>query len=1695
MKRLLFALSATCLVTSAAHAQFAITPTGDGTTLGEALIRTGVTITASSVTSGAVFAAEKTIGGVDVPYPVTFSTGLFSGGPLGIRDGIVVTSGEVMHALPNNADVPGFGTGASGVLTPLTDADPGDALCDRAIGIPGLRSFDAARLTIDFVLAEGYSGIQVDYIFGSEEYPEYVNQVFADAFGLFVGAPDADESTYVNFGLDQNNQPININGPFFNSGAVIRTYGETGDPTISEYNGLTPRLTSAIPLVPGQTYRLVVIVCDAGDEILDSGVLLSALAGCRGECNGTFWCGDGVLQPGEACDDGNNVDGEDGCRNDCSVAEGWACTGQLGQVSQCANDCGDGDVLPPFEQCDDENASNSDDCSNSCRVATCDDGLWHSQGSGEETDVDCGGSLCPKCEVDDGCLIDRDCLSNYCEPLSLTCQPAPAPVAGDDAFGTLSTEELVIPVETLLSNDVHTAATVELGSGVTEQGGLIALVDGTVFYTPPFGFGGTDTFTYSVCSRYEPERCTTGVVSVFVNQPPYLEGATVCVGLGTPAASVGVAGLFSDPDGHGIATGSITAGPLGGGVAAVNGTQVTWAPTMAGVAAVYEVPFGACDDASPSGCANATLVATWNDGPTLGSFDGDDGLEIALTDSVVIVSTNLVTGIGAVSADDPNDGDEDGLAFSGVAGFAAGPFGTSTTTAFATCSVGANGNVTIVAGDEPGFGSCWVQVCEECSGSTTAACTTTRIDFAIRSCLDDLDCPLGDLCDPGSNACIDCVNDRPEGQVDTGCGEAVPACDESISNVNGPTCVECLADGDCATGFVCDPTAKSCVDCRDTAGPGETDAGCGDALPICDSGAETCHECLVDLDCEGGEVCDPGSRTCVGCRDTAGSGLVDAGCGEVEPACDAGAETCHECIVDDDCAAGVCDPDTRTCVGCVDDFDCPQGDVCTDQQVCVNCVDAGLGQDPGCTDVLPVCTGGSLPVCVACADSGTVIDDGCDDAKPVCDTNGAPTCFECDDVGDCASNEICAAGTCVERDDPPNASDDVATTPEDVDVLVNVLANDVEPNGQAMTVTAVTQPERGTVTLVEGGVLYTPAPNDHGAVTFTYTVCDASDLCATATVVVTVTPVNDAPVAADDTLTTAYKQPVTVDVTANDGDVDGDVLTVTRIVTQPENGAAVIDAEGTVTYTPDPTFVGPDAFTYEVCDPDGLCDTATVTIDVGADNATPTANADTAETDYGTPVTIDVRANDVEPDGESLTITTVTDPANGVATIVDGEVVYTPDVGHAGQDTFGYTICDERGACSSATVTVTVGPKPNEPPVAVDDTVSTMADTPATFDVRANDNDPDGDALTVVSAATPANGTVVINGDGTLTYTPNDGFEGTDTFVVTITDGESTATSTVTVVVAPAPNDAPVANDDTYSVDGDKASTLDVLANDSDPNGDTLVITSVTQPSNGAVTIVDGRLVWTPEPGFEGTVTFTYTVSDGRGGSDTATVTLTTGDRDGDGLGDGVEVVLGTDPDDPDTDGDGLSDGDEVERETDPLDADTDDDGLSDGDEVNGTGPLVDGPTDPLDADTDGDGLPDGLEVGVTEPIPPGVNENGYPYLGTDPDLFVADLDPTTTTDPNNRDTDGGGISDGDEDTNTNGRVDDAELDPLIGVDDSEEESPFDGISAAGGGGCGAYGMDPGLASILGALGLIGLFGSRQRDRRRGNRNDLRRLG
>ena len=183
-------------------------------------------------------------------------------------------------------------------------------------------------------------------------------------------------------------------------------------------------------------------------------------------------------------------------------------------------------------------------------------------------------------------------------------------------------------------------------------------------------------------------------------------------------------------------------------------------------------------------------------------------------------------------------------------------------------------------------------------------------------------------------------------------------------------------------------------------------------------------------------------------------------------------------------------------------------------------------------------------------------------------------------------------------------------------------------------------------------------------------------------------------------------------------------------------------------------------------------------------NRGPAANPDTATTPRDTAATIAVLANDTDPDGDPLSITSVTVPANGTAVVSGTSIAYTPSAGFQGTDTFSYTISDGRGGTATTTVTVTVTPPLNRAPVAVDDYVEIYANTYALIVPLANDSDPDGDTLTVTSVSAPTNGQVRINQGLTILYIPTWTWWGVETLTYTISDGRGgTATATIRVRV------------------------------------------------------------------------------------------------------------------------------------------------------------------------------------------------------------------------------------------------------------------------------------------------------------------------
>ncbi|UOG93249.1 MAG: Ig-like domain-containing protein [Candidatus Thiothrix sulfatifontis] len=322
---------------------------------------------------------------------------------------------------------------------------------------------------------------------------------------------------------------------------------------------------------------------------------------------------------------------------------------------------------------------------------------------------------------------------------------------------------------------------------------------------------------------------------------------------------------------------------------------------------------------------------------------------------------------------------------------------------------------------------------------------------------------------------------------------------------------------------------------------------------------------------------------------------------------------------------------------------------------------------------------------------------------------------------------------------------------------------------------------------------------------------------------------NTPPVATNDSGTTQEDIPFNgTTLLVNDSDIDNDTLTInTTPTTGPNNGSVVINANGTYTYTPNPNFNGADSFVYAISDGNGGTATATVTITVTPVNDPPVATNDNGTTQEDIPFNgSTVLTNDSDIDGDTVTINTtpVTDPTNGSVLInPNGSYIYTPDQDFHGTDSFEYEVSDGKGGTDTATVTITVNPV-NDNPVAVNDSATTAEDVVLHGStILINDSDVDGNTLTATTTPVtlPVHGILALNSNGTYTYTPEQNYNGTDSFVYAITDGNGgTATATVDITITPV-DDPPVItsiNNVTYPENG-TGTALDVQS--TDPDGDT----------------------------------------------------------------------------------------------------------------------------------------------------------------------------------------------------------------------------------------------------------------------------------
>ena len=475
--------------------------------------------------------------------------------------------------------------------------------------------------------------------------------------------------------------------------------------------------------------------------------------------------------------------------------------------------------------------------------------------------------------------------------------------------------------------------------------------------------------------------------------------------------------------------------------------------------------------------------------------------------------------------------------------------------------------------------------------------------------------------------------------------------------------------------------------------------------------------------------------------------------------------------------------------------------------------------------------------------------------------------------------------------DLPEAYDDEALVYEDTPTMIDVTANDfdVEDAPSELTPLILDGPSNGSAEVVDGQIEYTPDPDYWGPDAMVYYVLDSdggeSDI---AFVYVWVEPVNDGPEAVDDEMGATEDEPAWLPVLENDSDIDSDFWIDSYT---PAADGLVEFGEGDLLYTPNKNFFGIDTFTYTITDGEYFS-TATVTVRVEPVNDLPEAYDDEALVYEDTPTMIDVTANDFDVEDEPGDLIPVigSQPDNGSAEVVDGQIEYTPDPDYWGPDAMVYYVLDSDGGESDiAFVYVWVEPV-NDGPEAVDDEMGATEDEPAWLPVLENDSDIDS-GFWIDSYTQPTNGTVEIEagqdidglqrqdiGGGAFVYTPNKNFFGKDTFTYTITDGEYSSTATVYLAVKPV-NDLPEVFDDAgITTDEDSSVTIDVTANDTDVEDDPADLTPevVDGPNNGSVEVVAGQIVYTPDEDYYGPDSFTYEVTDLDGGTsdNVATVSI-----------------------------------------------------------------------------------------------------------------------------------------------------------------------------------------------------------------------------
>ena len=446
---------------------------------------------------------------------------------------------------------------------------------------------------------------------------------------------------------------------------------------------------------------------------------------------------------------------------------------------------------------------------------------------------------------------------------------------------------------------------------------------------------------------------------------------------------------------------------------------------------------------------------------------------------------------------------------------------------------------------------------------------------------------------------------------------------------------------------------------------------------------------------------------------------------------------------------------------------------------------------------------------------------------------------------------------------------------EDEVLTGNLSAFVSDPENDPIVFSLQSPPSQGSVTIsASGNFVFTPAANFFGNVSFNYLACDAFGQCALGTYGINVLPINDAPVASNDTFSGNEDTIVTASVASNDQDIDSPNLTYT-LTSVSSNGILQFSSNGSFIYTPNANWFGTEIVNYQVCDNQSLCANATLTIQIISVNDAPLAIADVATGQEDVPV-IGTVANDTDVESAVLSYSASSAQVNGTITMQsNGNYSYFPNENWFGTESVSYTVCDADGACVQGTLTITIAYVADQPIVQSEE-FFTNEDVTLTGDVSLNDDSNGEGSLTYSAVGVPANGSIAINSNGTFVYTPAPNWFGTVTISYLGCNGMNICDSGVLTITVQSINDSVIAQDGTAAINEDALLNGNLSLLTSDVEDAVLTYTITVQPQFGTITLEsNGSFTYQSLDDYFGSDQFTYNACDTQGSCDQGMFSIT----------------------------------------------------------------------------------------------------------------------------------------------------------------------------------------------------------------------------